>query len=365
MEAIAERPDGIRVPFVPFPSPIFDIAGRLIGGVNLLVDISERKRAELNNQRLIAIIEGSDDAIISKDLNGIVTSWNRGAQHIFGYSADEMVGEPITRIIPSDRLDEEQMILARLVKGEKIDHYETVRRRKDGSLINISLTVSPLVASDGRVVGASKIARDITVQRKLRGQQELLLREMRHRMKNVIAIVQAIAGQTLESAAEDEKRAFASRLEALAHATTLSGKSWDAPKIRVLIEETIAPFSSTFAARLRTDGPDEPTVDFMGAVSLSLALYELATNCVKHGAWSKPAGDVAITWSDTGDGAVRLEWTEAASQTEHTEPLGNGFGIKLLERLALIEDGTPQLERHPEGMRFVMMVKRPSTETDE
>jgi len=118
--------------------------------------------ADLMSARLAAIVESSDDAIISKDLNGIVTSWNRGAQRLFGYTAQDMIGQPVHRLIPDDRIDEESRILERIRIGQRIDHYETVRKRKDGSLAHISLTISPITDGKGRVVGASKIARDIT-----------------------------------------------------------------------------------------------------------------------------------------------------------------------------------------------------------
>jgi len=117
---------------------------------------------QIAQARLAAIVESSDDAIISKDLNGIITSWNRGAEAIFGYTADEMIGKSVTTLIPPDRIDEEPGILSRIRAGERIDHYETVRRRKDGGLITVSLTVSPIFDANGKVVGASKIARDIT-----------------------------------------------------------------------------------------------------------------------------------------------------------------------------------------------------------
>ena len=116
---------------------------------------------------LAAIVASSDDAIISKDLNGYVTSWNRGAERVFGYAAEEMIGQHITRIIPTDRLAEEDFVLSRIRSGGVVDHFETIRQRKDGTLINISLTVSPIRNADGRVIGASKIARDITEQKRL------------------------------------------------------------------------------------------------------------------------------------------------------------------------------------------------------
>ena len=135
---------------------------RMIGAT---VDITGRKIAELELARAAAIVEYSHDAIIGKDLNSIVTSWNRGAERVFGYTAEEMVGKSITILIPPDRADEEEKILARLRRGEYIDHYETVRQRKDGTLLDISLTVSPVADMNGKIIGASKIARDITDKR--------------------------------------------------------------------------------------------------------------------------------------------------------------------------------------------------------
>jgi PAS domain S-box-containing protein len=127
-----------------------------------LRDITDRKRSEEASRRLAAIVESSDDAIVSKDLNGIITSWNSGAERLFGYGAHEAVKKPITIIIPPDRYHEEQQILDRIHAGDRVDHFDTVRRRKDGKLINVSITVSPIKHADGRVIGASKIARDIS-----------------------------------------------------------------------------------------------------------------------------------------------------------------------------------------------------------
>ena len=166
VEAIAERPDGTRVPFEPYPTPLFDASGALIGAVNMLVDITDRKRAEEVKQRLSSIVQFSDDAIISKNLEGIIETWNAGAERIFGYTAGEAIGRSVEILIPPDRLNEEQAILRRIRRGEQIEHYETVRRCKDGSPIDISLSVSPIFATDGRVVGASKIARDITERKR-------------------------------------------------------------------------------------------------------------------------------------------------------------------------------------------------------
>jgi PAS domain S-box-containing protein len=166
LEAVCERPDGSRVALIPYPTPLFDESGALIGAVNIVVDISERKRNEEIAQRLASIVETSEDAIIGKNLDGIITSWNKSAERLFGYLADEAIGRPITMLIPADRLDEERVIVQRIQRGESVESFETVRRRKDGSLIDISLTVSPIKNSLGNIIGASKIARDITERKR-------------------------------------------------------------------------------------------------------------------------------------------------------------------------------------------------------
>jgi PAS domain S-box-containing protein len=162
VQAIAERPDGTRVWFEPYPTPLRDAEGRIVGGINMLLDITERKQAEETSARLAAIVESSEDAIISKDLDGVITSWNRGAERIFGYTASEVIGHPVTMLFPPNHHDEEPGILQRIRRGESVEHYETVRRRKDGKLLDISLSVSPVTNATGKVIGASKIARDIT-----------------------------------------------------------------------------------------------------------------------------------------------------------------------------------------------------------
>lgn len=139
----------------------------------LLGELAElrSKKADFAARRLAAIVESSEDAIVFKDLDGIIKSWNKGAQRIFGYTAEEALGNPVTILVPQDRLDEESGILARIRRGERVDHYETVRRRKDGKLLHISLSVSPVKDDQGQIIGASKIARDITARKK--AEQEL------------------------------------------------------------------------------------------------------------------------------------------------------------------------------------------------
>ena len=166
LEVIAERPDGTRRWFTPYPRPLRDGEGKIIGGVNMLVDITERKQAEQVKGLLAAIVGCSDDAIVSKNLDGLITSWNKGAERLFGHTAEEAVGQNIKLIIPPDRDQEEASILAQLRRGERVDHFETVRVRKDGTFLDISLSISPIKNAEGHIVGASKVARDITERKR-------------------------------------------------------------------------------------------------------------------------------------------------------------------------------------------------------
>ncbi|MBI2824463.1 MAG: PAS domain S-box protein [Planctomycetia bacterium] len=165
-EIVIERPDGSRRTVLAHANPIYDDTGNLVGAVNILVDISDQRHVEETQARLAAIVESSDDAIISKTLDGRIVSWNTGAERLFGYTAREAIGQSIMLIIPPERRDEEQLILARLCRGERIDHYETIRVSKEGRRIDISLTISPVRDSRGNIVGASKVARDITARKR-------------------------------------------------------------------------------------------------------------------------------------------------------------------------------------------------------
>jgi PAS domain S-box-containing protein len=164
-EAVLERPDGSRADVVAHCTPLFDARAQINGCVVMLLDVTEKKRAERGQAQLSAIVESSDDAILSKSLDGIIQTWNKGAERIFGYGAEDVVGQSVLMLIPADRHHEEADIIARVRAGEPVEHFETVRQRKDGSLIDISLTVSPVRNADGVIIGASKIARDISGRR--------------------------------------------------------------------------------------------------------------------------------------------------------------------------------------------------------
>jgi len=178
LEIIVERPDGVRRHVISAPRILTNIHGKITGAINSLFDITEQKLAEAAAMRLAALVRSSRDAIVAKDLNGIITDWNQGAQRIFGYKPKEIIGKSILTLIPRERQFEESEILRRIRCGESIDHYETIRRCKDGRLIDVSLTISPIRDLQGKIVGVSKIAREITerktTERQLAEQARLL-----------------------------------------------------------------------------------------------------------------------------------------------------------------------------------------------
>lgn len=166
-EIIIERPDRTNKKLLVFPRVLFDSNGKTIGAHTTLIDVSDRIILEERQAFLASIIESSDDAIISKDLQGIITSWNLGAERLFGYTSDEVIGKSITMLIPESRLSEEDYILSQIRQGQKVDHYQTIRRSKYGKELLISLTVSPIRNKQGQIIGASKIARDISEEVKV------------------------------------------------------------------------------------------------------------------------------------------------------------------------------------------------------
>ena len=173
------RKDGSIIWVSNSVSGVRDATGQVTNILGVSTDVSERRAAEDARAYLAAIVQSSDDAIVSKTLEGIVTSWNDGAEAIFGFTAEEMIGQPITRLFPPDRLFEEDVILERVRRGEKVDHFETVRRRKDGRDIDVSVTISPVRDGTGRIVGASKIGRDITEKKRA----EAALRDLNEKLE--------------------------------------------------------------------------------------------------------------------------------------------------------------------------------------
>ncbi len=509
------------------------------------LDVTDRDRSEEARQRLAAIVESSDDAIISKQLDGTITSWNSAARRLFGYTAEEIIGQSILTLIPEDRHDEEATIIERIRRGERIEHFETRRRHKSGTLIDISLTVSPIKRRDGTIVGASKIARDITqkkqaeetVQRQahrleilnrvsriisrdldldrivqavtdeatalsgaqfgaffynvvdaegesyflyslsgasrsafdrfgmprntaifgptFRGEgvvrsgdirndpryghsaphhgmpaghlpvvsylavpvisssgevigglffghdqpdrfgpetealiaaiagqaavaidnarlhsaaqaeiaqrkaaenaKELLLHEVKHRVKNTLATVQALATQTLKRAPADEKATFLKRLQALSGAHDLLTQSdWQDIGIAALAHQSLAPFFGQPAVRVSCDGPDIG-LSANKALLLTMVLHELGTNAVKYGALSGDQGRVDIVWNlaVAERPTLQLEWRESGGPPV-SPPSRQGFGSRMIGAALHGGEGKVTFDYRPEGLRVAM-----------
>jgi PAS domain S-box-containing protein len=336
--------------------PIRDGAGAVVFLHPSGIDVTERKRVEAelrdSEQRLrwsASIVDSSDDAIISKNLDGVITSWNKGAERIFGYTAEEAVGQPITIVIPQDRLDEERSILTRIRRGERIEHFETIRRRKHGSLIVVSLTVSPVRNAEGKIAGASKIARDITEQKRSQEQIATLAREAEHRSKNLLANVQAIVNLSQADTLEAHKSVIEGRIRALANVHSLFVETrWIGAELSTIATQELAPYAVADKARVQIDGP-QVLLEPASAQAVAVTLHELATNAAKYGALSAAGGRVALNWTHEAGGQLKLRWTETGGPAVAV-PTRRGFGARIMEQMIAQLTGKTRFDWRPEGL---------------
>lgn len=305
-----------------------------------------------------AVIDFSHDAIITKTLNSTITSWNAGAERLFGYTAAEAIGKSVTMLIPSDHEDEEPMILERISRGEHTDHYETVRVRKDGARLHISLTVSPIKDATGKIVGASKIARDISEGKKNEAQILLLAREAEHRTKNILANVSAAVQLTRAENIADFKKAVDGRIQALANVHRLFVETrWAGAELGELITQELEPYHRNDGTRVSIEGPKlllEPNT----AQTMAVICHELATNAAKYGALSVEDGRVAVTWTSPTDRGFVLRWIESGGPPV-TVPTREGFGTRVVERMVQQAKGKLQFDWRPEGLACQVSVKAP------
>jgi PAS domain S-box-containing protein len=300
---------------------------------------------------LASIVEFGNDAIISKNLDGIITSWNKGAERLFGYAAEEAIGEPVTILVPPESAEEEYAILRYIRRGDRIEPYETVRRRKDGSLIDISLTVSPVRDAEGKIIGASRIARDITERKRSEAQISILAREAEHRAKNLLANVKAIVQLSQADTPDGLREAIAGRIKALANVHSLFVQSrWTGAELGSLVKQELSPYSREGEARTSMDGPTvmlRPDV----AQAIAVVLHELATNAAKYGALSVAKGLVRVEWSCATGGRVVLRWTEVGGPSANP-PTHKGFGTQVIEAVMRGHiGGDVRLDWRAEGLR--------------
>ena len=316
-------------------------------------DITQRKDAEATASQLAAIVESSSDAITSIDHQGFATSWNSGAEALFGYDAHEVIGKSLEFLHWPDDTAPHTDSLDHFRQGGTTRRHEAQKRRHDGSPVWVSLTTSPLRHANGALAGASTIARDITERRVTEEHREILVGELNHRVKNSLAIVSAIASQTLVGAVPlpIAREAFLARLKSMARAhDLLVDGNWAGTDLASVINATIKPYDTP--NRFRVRGPYvalKPSV----ALTFSLAIYELCTNAIKYGALSVPDGQVEMTWSTEGTGpGARLIWIWVESGGPPvSEPVHRGFGFSLVERvLAMDIQGTVAISFEPGGL---------------
>ena len=311
---------------------------------------------------LAAIVESSEDAIISKSVDGVITSWNKSAERLFGFLAVEAIGQPITIIVPPDLLDEEAAIIASIRAGERIEHYETVRCRKDGTLVEISLTISPVRDKNGVIVGASKIVRDISERKRLIERQDLLLREMNHRVKNLFAVMNSLV--SLSERTTTNARALADDLRAriralsVAHNLVLSSSGGDSrpsgsASLFNLIQALFAAHQDHRSERITVKGNDI-AVGTVALTSIALLLHELITNSIKYGALSASGGHIDVEVQD--EDGLELHWAEVGGPPIQAPSGATGFGSRL-ERLALDAlNGSIIRDWRSEGLRISLRI---------
>ena len=307
------------------------------------------RESEQRLRWLASIIDSSDDAIISKNLNGIIRSWNSGAERVFGYSASEAIGQPITLVIPQDRQSEEREILTRLRRGERIDHFETIRQHKRGNLIVVSLTISPVKDADDNIVGVSKIARDITEQKRNQELIVTLAREAEHRSKNLLANALATVNLSQSSTPEGLKQIIAGRIQALANVCSLFAETrWIGAELSAIARQELAPYSEIKGERTVIAGPQTMLVPD-AAQAIAITLHELATNAAKYGALSTPDGQVRLEWSDTTDNRLRLRWIETGGPVAQ-KPARKGLGSRIIEQMIVQQKGEVLFDWRNDGL---------------
>ena len=332
-------------------TPYRTIDNHIDGVVLTFVDISERKANEFALSRLAAIVESSQDAIIGHDLDGTVSSWNPGAERLLGYSEAEMLRRNLSHVAPIPAQAQLREMFTTCGAAESGMSWQ----RKDGSVVEIALTCSPIKDGSGRIVAGSTIARDVSQQARDNAHRDLMLQELNHRVKNSLASVQAIAMHTLSSATTlaDFKPAFMSRLMALSNThNLLAVDAWSSLGLSEIIASELAPYDHHGEGRADLAGEDVQ-LGPNAALALAMAVHELATNAGKYGALSVPEGRVVVDWETRpadGGTRLRLRWREQHGPPV-VPPQRKGFGSRLItEGLAMELDGTATLAFEPTGL---------------
>ncbi len=312
-------------------------SGRLEHILCLSLDITERKQADLRNAQLAAIVASSIDAIVSVDFTDTILTWNSGAEQLFGYTAQEVLGRKAGFLVPVGLVPERQTIMQQLMRGEAIE-YQTQRQRKDGETIDVWIRGAAVRGLDGNLVGGSLIIRDITSQKQREAHVRFLMRELTHRSKNLLAVIQAMARQSLSllTTPEEFVARFSERLSGLAGShDLLSSDDWAGASLVQLIRSQLQHYNDLFGSRIQLEGPDlilRPEA----AQNIGIALHELSTNAAKFGALSDSQGTVTISWKivrdDQNADRLQMRWEERSGPAV-TPPRHKGFGHMVMNRI--------------------------------
>jgi PAS domain S-box-containing protein len=343
---------------------------------NLSIADAEKRRAKsreviqkLQEAELAAtIVASSNDAILSCAADSSILSWNHGAEALYGYPADEAIGQPISFVVPDDRKEESKARFRSVCEGNFV-YLETERVHKSGTLVPVAISGAPIYQGD-KVVGVAAVHRDIRAQVRHEAQMQFVMRELAHRTKNLLAIIQSIERQTARSVSTTDEfhERFSSRLQALAAShDLLVDSNWAGAKIGDLVQRQLAPFSDQVGGRIHFGGAAlklSPSV----AQTLGLALHELATNATKYGALSEPKGRVDITWGIVAENGAsprfRIDWRESGGPPVKP-PFRRGFGLLAIERLAAqAVDGDAELDFDEAGLRWTLTSDPSRVESD-
>lgn len=339
---------GALVPVEIKSAPLRDGSGAIVGISSVLRDVSDKINASIIANKLAAIVDASAEAIVGLDSNGTVVTWNPAAGNLFGYSSDEIVGRSLSILLPDEETDVLQDKLRRLLVGGPA-RVEVARKRSDGTRVSVAVTAAPICDSNANITGFSVVYRDITESKRHEQQMRMVMRELSHRAKNLLAVIAAMARSTANSSADittfvDD---FSSRIHGLARShDLLVKKEWVDASMRSLVEAQLQPFVFKSDNQLLIHG-DDLALSPAAAQMIGLALHELATNAAKHGSFSTATGAVSVAWAieadDAGSAYLVVTWQEsggprvAASGTL-------GFGREVLEEmLAESLDGSTSL----------------------
>jgi PAS domain S-box-containing protein len=330
--------DGTYRWFLSRAMPIRDETGKVVRWFGTNTDITQHLEESERNTQLATIVATSPDAIISLAEDGTILSWNPGAEQMFGYSADEIIGTS-ERILFADDADEEfEEKYQHLRHGEHVLR-DALRRRKDGTLIDVAINAAPMRQPDGRIIGFSAVLRDISERTRVEKHVRVVMRELSHRTKNLLAVIMAMVRQTARASTDVAvlQSELIQRLQSLsASHDLLVAEDWAGASIEELIRAVLQPFIGNESAALECEGP-RVFVNATAAQNLGLALHELATNAAKYGALSTHEGRVRVTWSiaPNGDGKphLNLSWRERNGPAV-ASPTTKGFGHIVVERVA-------------------------------